>query len=241
MESMQKFTFLLLFFLTNLSLYSQAGGVAPLNPLEPVSIRELEQNSELLNRYLRGLYTPDNSTIEGSPFLNDEFSDGGIIFKENILTAQIRYNVAQEQMEILLRGKKYALQDGFEVFIGGKKYKKLEYYRDGKKFLGYFEIITDPESKTAVLLKKSLKRVRPGQAVGAMRPATSPKYVDHSDFYLQLMNSRPIEVEGRRKKFLKAFPKEHRGMVKSYMKENKYSSRNEQDLIKIVSFYNSLL
>lgn len=193
--------------------------------------------NEILSRYLRGVYSNNNSKIDGTPYLEDQFKFGAVVFNERSIGAPIRYNVAKEQMEVLFNDQNYLLQDGLEVKIVDKLYKKLEYKREGKDYLGYFAVLTDI-SQPVVLLKKTFKKVRPGQAAGAMRPATAPKYVDNTEYYIKINDSKPVQVEKRKKKFLKAFPKNHQEEIKLFMKENKYSSSDEADLVKIVIFYN---
>lgn len=199
----------------------------------------LEEN-EILSRYLRGVYSGQNSNnIEGTPYLEDQFKFGAVVFNEKSVGAPIRYNVAREQMEVLFNDQNYLLQDGLEVKIVDRLYKKFEYKRDGKDYVGYFAVLTDI-SKSVVLLKKSFKKVRPGQAAGAMRPATSPRYVDNSEYYLKFRDSKPVQVENRKRKFLKPFPKKHQEEIKLFLKKNNYSPKNESDLVKIVNFYNQI-
>lgn len=196
-------------------------------------------DDEILSQYLQGVYSGENSkeNIEGTPYLEDHFANGLVIFNEKSVGAKLRYNVVREQMEVLFKNQNYLLKEGLEVKISDRLFKKMEYRRNEKDFLGYFEVLTD-SSHPYVLLKKPFKKLKPGQAAGAMRPATSPKYVDDLEYYLKLKDSKPVQVENRKKKFLKAFPAEHREEIKLFLDKNNYSPKNEADLIKIVNFYN---
>ncbi len=199
----------------------------------------IAEDNEILSKYLGGQYSNTSSNIEGSPFLNEDFQNGMILFDGRALSTQLRYNVVREEMQVLFKKNEYSLKEGMDVNIGDKFYQKFEYKRDGKNYQGYFEVLSMAKDDSILLLRKDFKKIRPGQAAGAMRPAKSPKYVDHSNFYLKVGNSKPFEIHGRRKKFLKSLPEEYQEEVKNFMKENKLSARNQEDLLKVVDYLNS--
>lgn len=202
-------------------------------------------NEEIMNQYMKGMVKNETPTdMKGSPYLTSDFQMAQLIFPENDpLTAAVRYDVAKEEMQVQLEEDSYrVLHPGVVVKIANKPFKMMTYKGDNKTFdlLGYFEILTpEPDSKDLVLLKKYKKDVRRGKAAAAMQKATPPRYVDKDYFYLKFGDSKPVEVERNRKKFLKLFPDAHQEAMKKYMKENKLKSKDENDLLSIVNYYNS--
>ena len=198
------------------------------------------EENEILTRLLGGKYSDVPSNIEGSPFLSEDFKNGKILYKDKIIPGRLRYNVVKEEMHVLLQGQVFVLKEGMKVEINDKPFYKKQYRKDGRNYLGYFEAISKVENRPVWLLKKHFKKIRPGQAAGAMRPAKSPRYVDNSDFYLKINDSEPFKIHSRSKKFLKSLPKDHQEKIKIFIKEKKLTSRSEEDLMKIMEYYNSL-
>ncbi|MFD1079521.1 hypothetical protein [Longispora fulva] len=166
------------------------------------------------------MYTDDLSNVDGSPFLNDTFLPGTIYFDNQNLYANVRYDVVKENMQVQLKNEEYILKYGIKVDILGKKYRQFNYRRNDKMMVGYFEVLTEGDSPALSLLKKPLKKLKEGQAAGAMRPAKDPRYVDKTDFYLSFESSTyAVPVERRTKKFIKIFPKEHQDQIKEFMNE----------------------
>ncbi|GAB2769301.1 hypothetical protein GCM10010465_13420 [Actinomadura fibrosa] len=204
----------------------------------------LLEDNEIFSRYLRGTYTPKPTNIDGSPYLTDEYSTSLLYFQDKEpFHALARYNVVKEIMEVLVEHQNYILQDAIDIKMDGHFYRKFS-YRNGDKELrqGYFKVISDDSEFGAVtLLEKPLKKVKPGEAAGPMRPATNPYYVDNSELYIRFENSNYAhQVEKSTRNFIKLFPKEHRAKVKSFMKEKRLKSKTAEDVLEVVTFYNSL-
>lgn len=202
-------------------------------------------NEEIMNQYMKGMVKNETPTnVKGSPYLNSDFQRAQLVFPENQpLDAAIRYDVAKEEMQVELEeGSFRVLHPGVVVKIDNRPFKMMSYKGDNKTFdlLGYFEILTpDTDSNDLMLLKKYKKDVRRGKAAAAMQKATPPRYIDKDYYYLKFGESKPVLVERRRSKFLNAFPEAHQDAVKKYMKENNLKSKDENDLLSLVNYYNS--
>lgn len=206
-----------------------------------------DDNEEIMNQFLKGIKknTDLSDNIDGSPYLVDGFQPAFLVFPEHDpLNADVRYNVAKEEMQVLFDDDSYrALHPGVVVRLNNVPFRMFTYRGEEANIdlLGYFEILTpDYENKDLILLRKHKKEVRRGRAAAAMQEAKPSRYVDKDEFYLKFQEeSRPVLVERRRKKFLNLFPEEHQDEIKNYMKENRLKPRSEQDLKAIVNFYNS--
>lgn len=221
-------------------------GLAQIGPPGSVASKNRDDNKEIMNQFLKGIKknTDLSDNIDGSPYLVEGFQPALLVFPENDpLSAEVRYNVAKEEMQVSFDDDSYrALHPGVVVKFNGVPFRMFTYRGDEANIdlLGYFEILTpDYTNKDLILLRKHKKDVRRGRAAAAMQQATPPRYVDKDDFYIKFQDSNPVLVERSTKKFIDLFPEEHQEEVKDYMKENKLKSRNEQDLKSIVNFYNS--
>ena len=201
---------------------------------------------KVMNEYFKAVKSNSDPSdnLAGSPYLTDDFQVALLVFpKGNPISAKIRYNIAKEEMQVKMDEEDYrVLHPGVVVKINDNPYKMLSYRGEDKTvdLIGYFEILT-PETATeeAKLLRKYKKTVRSGKAAAAMRKATPARYVDQDDFYIQFGNFKPIEAERSNKRFIESFPEAHQDAVKDFMKENKLKSRDEQDLKRIIEFYNA--
>ncbi|GAB2769305.1 hypothetical protein [Salinimicrobium soli] len=241
---MKKMSFTLIILLLTFSVFPQIGELPPQNAMVVRTQDEVLEENEIMSRYLRGVYEPKPTAIEGSQFLIDEYTPSLLYFKgKEPLHALVRYNVANEVMEVLIENQNYILEDAVDVQMGDRLYKKLS-YRDnaGNLKLGYFRIIPgEAETNELTLLEKPLKKVRPGEVAGAMRPVVNPLYVDRTDLFIRVGESNYAQpVDRSTKKFLQLFPKEHRSKVKSFMKEKGLNSRTTEDVQQVITFYNTI-
>lgn len=204
-----------------------------------------QDNEEIMNQYLKGIKknADPSDNIKGSPYLEEDFQTAQLLFPKNDpLEAHVRYNVAKEEMQVQIGTDSYkVLHRGVVVDFNNNPFKMYTYKGEDKTvdLIGYFQILSpDQQESDLVLMRKYKKEVRRGKAAAAMQQATPPRYVTKDDFYLKFGSSKPVMAERRTKKFLKLFPKAHRSKIKTYMKENKYKSRDETDLKAIVNYYN---
>ena len=207
------------------------------------------QNKELLDKYsiLKGdvirlgaeVATKD---ISGSPYFEKDFKNGFIYFQDYPpLATELRYDVVNEEMQVLLEGQivYQVLKDDVDVEISKISFKKLNYLSaDGSKLYGYFEVITpEPADKPLILLQKYFKEIKTGTRAEAR--GFPPKYVDKSAFFLKFQNSKfAIPVENRLKSFISHFPAESRDAMESYIETNNLKLRKAEDLQQIVTHYN---
>lgn len=181
--------------------------------------------------------------ITGSPFLYKEFKNG-LLYLDNKapLNIMVRYNVSKEEMQVFFGEKKYyILKDRIEVRIESDLFKKFGYeVKHQMPMFGYFRIITpNSEKEKLVLMQKHLKSIRGGQAAGAMKMPTSPKYLDKSDYYLKFSDADfAVLAEKRVKKFVRVFPRQHQEKILSYIHEKNLKPKKEEDLSSIVDYYN---
>lgn len=238
---------ILITFVITLIISSTAG--AQIEAAGSSALKNRNDNEEIMNQFVKGIRKNADALddYDGTPYLYKEFKKGVLHFPEyDPLVADVRYDVSKEQMQVKFDEDSYrVLHDGIPVEIGNDLYKKFSYRGDEKHvdLLGYFRVITtgSPEDEL-VLLEKPYKEVKRGRAAAAMQKATPPKYLDKSDYYLKFPDSNSaVEAENRLKKFLRVFPEEHQKELKSFINDNDLKPKREQDLRRIVNYYNSSL
>ena len=181
----------------------------------------------------------------GSPYFNEDFVSGNILSKgKTIATNQIvRYNVNKEEFEIrdskdsnsktvktILRSENITIEMGDHSF---------EYISDAKnKLRGYFiPLITGGKNS---LYKKIKKEYIPSQkAINSMTSDVAALYKEKEILYLVDGDGKFIELTSSKKDRLNAFGDTKKN-VKDYAKQNKLNLKKEEDLIKIVTYTNSL-
>lgn len=206
-----------------------------------------DDNMEIMNQLLKrmGDTQDEGAGYDGTPYLDSDFQIGSLNFPDKApLTAQLRYNVVKEEIQVQFDDENYRVaHDGIVVQIGNDILKKYSYRGEDKSqaLLGYFKVLTDNyEAKEVILLEKPYKKVKRGKAAAAMKKASPPKYLDRSDHYLKFAKSNSaVLAEKKTKNFVQIFPEEHRAQMEEYIKNNKLRPRKEQDLVHIVTCYNS--
>jgi hypothetical protein len=181
----------------------------------------------------------------GSPYFNDAFLKGSIISKGKTIASNqiLRYNVSKEEFEIkdprnpgsktlktILRNENITIEIGDDSF---------EYISDAKNRLrGYF--IPLYKGVRNSLYKKIKKEFIPSQrAVNSMTSDVAALYDEKEFLYLVDKTGKFTEMGSSKKDRLNAFG-DMKKKVKAYAKENKLNLKKEKDVIKAVTYTNSL-
>jgi len=184
--------------------------------------------------------------IEGSPYLNDNFILGYIITKDDIKYVDIplRYNIYNNEIEFEKQEAIFALEDPLnytEIVIGRQTFIFSSYTskKDTKRVnnSSYFEALNT--NKELLLLKR--------YEVLFNKPVPSKGYVDAKPaefkkstvrYYLKFGGAAAQEV-GSLKATLLFFGDKSKD-VATFVKKEKIKFRKEDDLLKIVAFYNHM-
>lgn len=185
-----------------------------------------------------------HSNVDGSPYLFRDFAKGEATSNEKTryVNAQFRYNMYTDQIEYEKYGEIYILNNpgDFEYFIIGENIfcYKLFNTSDGLLKKGYFQLLNKGEDAT-LFKKKNVKFVPPKEAE-AYAPASAAKFMSASDSYFISFHGKPLVMLNLKKKeFMSVFP-EKTNEIESYIANQKLSIRKEEDLLKLVEFYNKL-
>jgi hypothetical protein len=181
------------------------------------------------------------SKVEGTPYLNEQFIEGEIIFGEaNRTKVPVRYNIYQDLMEYQQNGKALALDPTNKikkVRMGEETFIVEKFNLEGKSKYGFLNVLDT--GKMTLLSKKIIKYQEPlkGRALdGGDLPA---KFSRLSDAYFYKLGEGELKEIGNLKDMIASLP-DKQEELKQFAKKEKISPKKEEELLKLVRYYNSL-
>jgi hypothetical protein len=216
-----------------------------------LAVFSLSLSAQIYNESMRDIQNvmDRNSTVnekesiqaEGSPYTQKEFQP----VKLNGLTANIsaKYNAYVGQIHIKVDEKLVSLNvsGDYEVnfLVDNKTYKTFTYTTLTKLTKrGFLVVVEDTEDfkllKEEIIIYKD--KVPAKNTYIREEPA---KFIRESDVYYFMLNDEAVHFPTKKKALIKAFPKNSK-KIKSYIKTNKLSTKNEEDLVKIAAYIASI-
>lgn len=179
--------------------------------------------------------------IEGTPYLNEQFVEGEIVFGEaNRTKVPVRYNIFQDLMEYQQNGKALALDPsnkikkvkmGDEVFIVDK------YRLEGKSKYGFLNLL---DTGKMTLVSKKIVRYQEPLKERALDGGDLPaKFSRLSDAFFYRIGDGELKEVGNLKELIASLP-DRQEEIRQFAKKEKISPKKQDELIKLVRYYNSL-
>lgn len=195
------------------------------------------QNGELINL----------DEVKGSPYETESFQPG-IVSNKNLNDTKsfyFRYNIFNDIMEM----KKSQIDEdllglikSLNIYakIRGKEYHYEIYTKDNKKSTdeGYFILISKGK-KINLYLRKTKTFIDAKPAKDTYRKAEKATFKDFEDYYYQ--TGRVLILLPTKKKDLLEQLSDHESEIKKYLKEEKINLKDEDDLIKLMNYYGTLI
>lgn len=153
-------------------------------------------------------------------------------------TAYVRYNLFDDQMEFVKGENIYFLKKELNRKIRFTTLNITYKAYDLKGELHFFAVHVEGEN--SLLAKQSVRFVKPKKATttyGKDKPADFKRNKD--ELYLAINNKKLIKIPTNKKKFYTVFGSKSSD-IKSYMKKNKLSYKNFEDVKKAVFYFNTL-
>jgi hypothetical protein len=184
-------------------------------------------------------YNQPNKVVLGSAYLFDEWNNDGEIQTltgERFLVRNINLNISRNAFEAKINNNDSIFSFNFnninQIIINGKKYKN--FFSDGDNRV-YQIIYSD---NTFSLLKGfSVKLV--SSSGNPMVNRSNDKYVKKREYFIRYVNPNSIQEFKLNKRSLNKFVQNSRkgfSNVLSYIESNNLSYKNEEDVIRILSF-----
>ena len=201
-----------------------------------------------LNTFIDGIatmyYTVPDRKVNGSPYLQDEFLFGVMTTVDDVTIEGLkyRYDVFNDEMQFILKEDTASIIR--PLTLRSLKFGEVEfiydvyYTSDGNPAAGYFEILE--EGRLSALLRRT-KVMEYDEYVSNYGGGGGSKeyyFKEKKNLYIKLSNAIANKISNK-KDFLALLP-DHLDEVKNYMKSNKLSVRKQDDLVEMVSYYNSL-
>ncbi|HET9486705.1 MAG TPA: hypothetical protein VFO54_04700 [Chryseosolibacter sp.] len=184
-------------------------------------------------RYFYGL--PEDK-YEGSPFLNNSFVTGYVYTgKDKFAGVPMRYNIYSDLIEFQDGGHTYLLEPDprlVKVEIGDDVFVVRNFKYMAKKQNGFLEVLENGKMK---LFAKKLINLREKNELQDV-PA---KYSRLPDMFYVQVESDPLIRVVTVKQLISSLPDKQEEM-KQFVKAENISSKEQEDLVKFVEFYNSL-
>ncbi|WP_372648637.1 hypothetical protein [Draconibacterium sp.] len=182
------------------------------------------------------------SDIEGSPYLNDEFTAGTIYTYQKIQYNDIplRYNIFNDEMEFQTPDEQILAIAAPEIVekavVGENTFSNIPYKLGNKVKRGYFILLT--EGKLSLYARPEVLYQKPKEAAAYAEPEPA-KFIKRPDtYYLRLNQEAAVKIES--KKDLENFFTDHQSQMESFIKKNKIKPGKEDKMTELVEYYNSL-
>ncbi len=181
--------------------------------------------------------------IEGEPYFKKTFANGNIMYKDSLSlgTYLMRYNAFTDEIEVKNGTTTNVINkaDYIRITLDGKKYVLLNFETNkSTNQQGFF--IEKLKDSFASLYLRQYKTIKQGQeAKTSFHENTPSRFIDHEMYFLKFGNNLPLPVKLRKKIILKSFPNKNKEL-KEYVSEKKLNIETENDLISLITYYNSL-
>ncbi|KJF42376.1 hypothetical protein [Draconibacterium sediminis] len=197
-----------------------------------------------MNKISKGEYRNSISErdIEGSPYLNDEFTPGTIYTYQKIQYNDIplRYNIFNDEMEFQTPDEQILAIAAPEIVekavVGENTFSNIPYELGNKVKRAYFILLF--EGKLSLYARPEVIYKKPKEAAAYAEPEPA-KFIKRPDiYYLRLNQQTAVRIES--KKDLENFFTNHQSQMESFIKKNKIKPSKEDKMIELVEYYNSL-
>jgi len=191
-------------------------------------------------------YSNNAPPVNGSPYLNEEFTEGTMTILDGTVVPGLRYryDIYADRMQFIVNGdtayinKPLALKS---ITLDNAKFVYNVYMVEADRVAtGYFEVISEKEHMT-FLLRRTIEIEQDiyvsNYGGGGGTKEFMMKHLEN--YYVKLGEGAAQEISSR-KSFLDLVPG-YQDQVKKYIKQNRLSVRRAEDLQVIAEYYENLL
>jgi hypothetical protein len=197
-----------------------------------------------LNKGLEGIPITLYQDIQGDPYIFRDFQKGTLyILPDHKLNVNVRYDMYADQMHLKDSNMIYGIihPEKVQLIEAGNCKFIYSYYLNSPKdnesaLRSYFILKT--EGKCSLLVRKNI-RVQDAELPTLYQAAKPAKFVITADSYFLKIGDRSA-VKIKTKKELLTVLADKSEAVSSFISSNKLDVKEVEDLVKIVSYYNTL-
>ncbi len=210
---------------------------------EPTLVREFLLHQAAMGKTLTQQDIPYNQ-ITGSPYYNPVFIESEIFSNDSIkyINVKLRYNIFTDQIEFIDGNEilEIANPTDFMYFIIGDDTFVHQAYLLGSSTpgRGFFKVLALGQS--AALTKRMEIKYNPPELPQAYAEAKPPKFIRMPDsYFIKFPGSLPFEIPLQRRRLISVFPNKIKEL-ENFIETNNLNFRREEDIVKLVEYYNSL-
>ena len=191
-----------------------------------------------------GLTELEFNAIKHEAYLNPNFMVGNIYQDDKLLKSNVpmRYNAYADEIEI----KNHASEENYSALMKDPSiYVKIEKdiyvfipYDGSNEKGGYFNILAD--GKSYDLYKKTTAVFLEPKTANTNYERSTPPSFDKTTKYYLVQNGKFLEMPSTKSKVLKVMDSRKKE-IKDYIGDNNLDVDKEQDLIKVFTYFDSLL
>ena len=189
-------------------------------------------------------YTLPDRKVNGSPYLQDDFIFGVMKTVDTVTIEglRFRYDVYHDEMQFILKNDTASIIRPLTLIsleFGSVKFVYDVFLDDGDKAAaGYFEVL-EQGGLTALLKRtKELEFDEYLKNYGGGGGSKEFYFREKEQLYIRYKDALARKITNNRE-FL-ALLRDHRDEMKDFMKSNRLSARKQDDLVRMVSYYNEL-
>ncbi len=204
--------------------------------LGDMAIKTTHSHNEMIN-------SVNNSTVEGSMFLYDDFRPGNLIIKGDTLIEGIkfRYNIYSKQMEMVVNNDTLALirpEKVKNIYFDRKSFIYTAYEEKNKIELDYFQVLS--EGKSNLLLHYKVIFIPKNPPATPYSTGNPNDQLEQSKNYFYQKGDKPAILLSKKSKNILESLSDKKTEVDKYIKEKDLKATNEKDMVEIFQYYNSL-
>ena len=174
-----------------------------------------------------------NEEITGNPFLYEDWNNEGVVYAKGVAhsISKLNYNMYSDEVAELKSKNEVFVYDKAAIDsleISGRHFKKL----NGS----FYEVISKGDKLS--LLKQHSTRVQKGQFNPTDGTTTPSRLVRMEDYYTS-QSGKVDKFKPSKGSVMDLFA-DKQSEVKKFIKDEKLSYKNEEDLMRLFDFYNKL-
>ncbi|SMD33003.1 hypothetical protein SAMN04488029_1366 [Reichenbachiella faecimaris] len=181
-----------------------------------------------------------NADIDGTVYVSEGWKKGSVInaLGNETPVDQLQYDVYNQKILFVLGGQIYSLNEDLnikEFRLGHKVFEKR--FISGENKPDFFEVLSD-NSKIGLLKRYKCTLVKGKASTGAL-PGRNDMFVMDTELYVEKEGGALEKIKPNKGNVLDLMDDKSDKIVE-FAKSNKLNYRKEQDLTRILNFYDSL-
>ena len=188
--------------------------------------------------------------IKGTPYLYEKCTRGIIINNDSILYSNELMNYDCYNDAILVKksveGDYYVVKKSeINSFLLKKEdndnyieFRKKQFVKYNKEYTGFVQVLYDGGVKLYVYRKKDIKKADYQGGYSAKRPYD--EFIEGHYYFIEISDTALQPVKRNKKSVISAFPV-YNEELKLFAKNKKLNFKDENDVIKICEYYDSLI